>query len=200
MLRRRRLLAALFAAVAVLLGLRSVTAEPPPSRLVVVAARDLPAGAVLAAGDLRETSFAPGSVPPRAALDPAEVAGEQLASPVRAGEPITDVRVHGAGLVESAPGRATLPVRFPDAGMVDLLRVGDVIDVWATDPRGRSSRRITAGSVVLAVPPSGSGTGSGTGTVDPLAGRLVLLATAEAEIATVSRSAVGRTLTYVWSR
>ncbi|MEJ7756610.1 MAG: hypothetical protein WKF83_10075 [Nocardioidaceae bacterium] len=44
MLARRRVLAAVFAGLAVLTGIGAVRPPPPPSDAIVVAARDLPAG------------------------------------------------------------------------------------------------------------------------------------------------------------
>ncbi|MGZ4536782.1 MAG: SAF domain-containing protein, partial [Nocardioidaceae bacterium] len=51
-LARRRLLAALCAAGAVAAGLQATSVPPPATASVLTAARDLPAGAVLGAGDL----------------------------------------------------------------------------------------------------------------------------------------------------
>src|SRR4051794_23064350 len=91
-LARRRLLAAALTAVAVASGIRAVAAPPAAAVPVRVAARDLPAGMVLAAGDLRTTGFAPASVPDGLSVD---AVGRTLAAPLRAGEPVTDVRLVG---------------------------------------------------------------------------------------------------------
>src|SRR5690242_13846156 len=96
-LARRRALAAALTAVAVLAGLQAVAAPPPPHVPVAVAARDLPAGTVLAPGDVTTVDFAPGSVPSGLA---GEVAGRTLAAPLRAGEPVTDVRLVGPALTD----------------------------------------------------------------------------------------------------
>src|SRR5262245_43322414 len=120
-LARRRLLAALLTAVAVASGLHAATAAPPARVQVLVAAHDLPSGAVLAVGDLRTVGFSPGSVPDGAVADPA---GRTLAAPLRAGEPVTDVRLVGPSLTDGYPGLSAVPVRLPDAAMADLLTVG----------------------------------------------------------------------------
>ena len=96
---RRRLLAALLTAVAVAAGLHAAAAPPPPSVRVLTAARDLPAGAVLSAADLAEREFAPDSVPAGLADD---AVGRTLASPLRGGEPVTDVRLVGRGARRAA--------------------------------------------------------------------------------------------------
>src|SRR4051794_36222767 len=113
-LARRRLLAAALTAIAVAAGVHAVAAPPPAEISVLVAARDLPAGTVLTPGDLTSAAFAPGSVP--AGLAP-DASGRTLAAPMRAGEPVTDVRLVGPELTEGYPGLAAIPVRLPDAGM-----------------------------------------------------------------------------------
>ena len=132
-LRRRRLLAALLTAVAVASGLHAATAPPPARVGVLVAAHDLAAGSVIAPGDVTRHDFAPGSVPDGVAAHPE---GRTLAAPLRAGEPLTDVRLVGPALAASYPGLTAVPVRLPDAGMADLLRVGDHVDLVAADPQG----------------------------------------------------------------
>ena len=117
---------------------------------VLTAARDLPAGTVLSGADLAEAEFAPDSVPAGLAAD---AVGRTLASPLRRGEPVTDVRLVGAALARSHPDLTALPVRLPDAAMVDLLEVGDVIDLIATDPQGSGATVVAADVPVLAIPP-----------------------------------------------
>lgn len=166
-LARRRLLAALLTAVAVAAGLQAATAPPPAEVPVLVAIRDLPSGTVLGADDLRTTGFAPGSVPSGAV----EVAaGRTLAAPLRAGEPVTDVRLVGPALTEGYPGLAAVPVRLPDAGVADLLTVGDRVDLVATDPQGGSASVVASDAPVLALPADDGGAGT-TG----LGGRVVVL-------------------------
>src|SRR6478735_3140288 len=101
-LARRRLLAALLTAAAVATGLQATTAAPPARVAVTVAARDLPAGTVLGPDDVRRAEFAPGSEPGGLAVAPA---GRTLAAPLRAGEPVTDVRLVGPALTDGYPGR-----------------------------------------------------------------------------------------------
>ena len=100
---------------------------------MTVAARDLPAGQVLGAADLVAVGFAPGSAP-AGAVDVETTTGRTLAAPLRAGEPVTDVRLVGPGLTDGYPGLAAVPVRLPDAGMADLLQAGDRIDLVVGGP------------------------------------------------------------------
>ena len=187
-LTRRRLLAGVLAAVAVASGVRAATAEAPPARTVVVAAHDLPAGTVLGPDDLARAAYSPGSVPAGLASAPA---GRTLASPLRSGEPITDVRLVGPALDDGYPGRVALPVRLPDAGVVALLRVGDRIDLVAADPRAGSATVVAHGVPVLALPDAPAEVGpSGT------SGRLVVVGAAPAEVTPIA-DAAARTLVTV---
>jgi Flp pilus assembly protein CpaB len=191
-LRRRRLLAAVLTAVAVAAGLHAVAAPPPATVSVLVAARDLPAGTELTSTDLVTGAFAPGSAPDNLVADPA---GRTLAAPLRRGEPVTDVRLVGPQLTEGLPELTATPVRLPDAGMVDLLQVGDRIDLLAADPRGAGAETVTVDAPVLAIP---SEAASGPGTAG-LPGRLVVIGVGSEEVDTVAAAAVGSFVTFTWA-
>jgi len=187
-LRRRRLLAALCAAGAVLAAVR-VAAPPAPATVeLVVAARDLPAGTVLTDDDLRTTRVAAGAVPADVVGAPV---GAMLAAPLREGEAVTDVRLVGPGLAAPDPGRVAIPVRFSDAGQAALLGPGDRVDVLATDPEQRTTSTVASDAVVLATPGTQDDTGA-------LTGRVVVLGVAPAEVQQVTSSAVTAFVTYAW--
>lgn len=191
-LRRRRPLAALLAAGAVAAGLHALTPPDPPSRTVRVAGHDLPAGHVLAPGDLADVTLPAGLAPAGAVATPE---GRTLAAPLRAGEPVTDVRLVGAGLADAQPpGRVALPVRLSDAGQAGLLTVGDRIDLVATDPHAGSARALAADAQVLALP------ATGTTTDGALPGRLVVLALPAADVEEVTGASVASYVTYTWRR
>ncbi|MGZ4486615.1 MAG: SAF domain-containing protein [Nocardioides sp.] len=195
-LRRRRPLAALLAAVAVATGLHATLAPPPARVAVAVAARDLPAGAVLDARDVTRAWFAPGSVPAGLA---GPVTGRVLAAPLRRGEPVTDVRLLGPALAAAYPGLVAVPVRFPDAAMVGLLRVGDRLDVVAADPQGSGARTVATDVPVLAVPAAARpGTDLAGGAATP--GRLVVLGVPDGEVEPVTDAAVRYFLTFAFTR
>jgi Flp pilus assembly protein CpaB len=195
-LRRRRLLAALLTGVAVAAGLSATSSPTPATRLVLVAARDLPAGAVLAAEDLRQVGFRPGTEPSGALTDAAPLAGRLLAGPVGAGEPVTAVRLVGADLAAAQPGRRAVPVRLPDPGMVALLEVGDRVDLVAADPEDASVTTVARGVPVLALPAVDAG---GSATASGLPGGLVVVGLTVAEVAPVTAAALRSFVTYTWS-
>lgn len=179
---RRRPLAALLAAAAVAAGIQTVRAEPPARVLVTVAAHDLPAGQVLTTEDVRRVGFAPDSVPENLAQD---APGRTLAAPLRAGEPVTDVRLVGPALVDGYPGRVAVPVRLPDGAMAGLLRVGDRIDLVAADPQGGAAEVVARDVPVLALPDVPAETGA-TG----LTGRLVVVGAAPHDVTRIADAAV----------
>jgi Flp pilus assembly protein CpaB len=148
----RRPLAAALAAVAVLVAVRAATAPPEPTRPVVVAAHDLPGGRPLTAGDLARSGLPLEAVPSGATDDPGPLVGRTLAAPLRRGEPVTDVRVVGDGLLDGYPARVAAPVRIADSGVARLLRVGDRVDVVATDPGNGRARVVTRLAPVVALP------------------------------------------------
>lgn len=192
-LRRRRALAVLCAMGAVAAGLRATAPPAEPSFEVLVAARDLPAGAVLAADDLTTVALRPDTAPDGVLTDTAEATGSVLAAAVRSGEPLTDVRLVGPDLTGGAPGTIALPVRLSDAAQAGLLQVGDEIDLLATDPESRTTTTVTSGVPVLAVPDAD------TGATDALTGRLIVVGIPASEVSEVTGAAVTAFVTFAWT-
>lgn len=192
----RRAFAALFAGLAVLVTVRSVQAPPPTTVEVWTASHDLASGTVLARTDLTRVGFAPDSVPDRALSDPGPVLGRTVAAPVRRGEPITDLRLAAGPLLAAYPDRVATPVRLADSAVVDLLRVGDVVDLVSADPQGEEAARVvSSGVTVVAIPPPGRAQ-QDLG----LSGRLVLLAVPRADAPDVSAAGVSGFLTVTLTR
>lgn len=189
---RRRPLAALCVGLAVAAGVHAVSAPPPPTVEVLSAVRDLPAGAVLAGDDVELVALPPGAVPDGSTTD---AVGQTLAAPLRAGEPITDVRLVGADLAAAHPDLSTLPVRLPDVGLAELLEAGDRIDLIATDPQAGGSRVVAADALVLAIPPATNAT-----TTAAPSGALVVLGVAPASVPSVTEASVRWFLSYSFSR
>jgi pilus assembly protein CpaB len=183
---RRRLLAAGLAAGAVAIGLGMVAPAPPPTAPVVVAAVDLSGGAVLRPDDLAVRRLPPSAIPAGTAATPRRWLGRLLAAPVRAGEPLTDVRVLGPGLVAGyGPGAVAAPVRIADADSVTLVRVGDRVDVLAPDPTGELPPSVAVSqAAVVAVPRADEALGAGG------SGALVVLAVTTAEAQRLAQHSV----------
>ena len=186
MARRRRVLAAVLAGLAVLLAVTAARQVPAISggrgpastgpagaagpaaanagtTPVLVAARELPAGAVLAGADLRRVAYPAALAPAHALTAPAQALGRRLVLPVHAGEPLTDLRLLAGGLLQqlSADSGGTAlvaaPVRIADAGEVTLVDAGDRVDVLA----------VPAQPVPGSATTSGEATPGATGAVQP---------------------------------
>lgn len=149
--RRRRLIAAALAALAVALAL-PVLAPSTSGVPVLTATRDLPGGAVLEPGDLVRVTV---ERAPDGALSTGWE-GQLLAGPVRRGEALTDVRVVGRSLLDGLGAHlVATPVRLADPAAALLLRSGDVVDVLAAATRedGPGYAEVVAASArVVAVP------------------------------------------------
>lgn len=158
--RHRVLLAAGLTAAAVAAALSTVAPAPAALTSVVAAGRDLPAGAMLSAGDLVAVAL-PEAAVPQGALRAAPV-GRLLAGPVRRGEPLTDVRLLGSGLLRSDSAQVAVPVRVAEPAAAALVSAGDRIDLLSADPRGAAKAVVVAADVaVLSVPALGRDSGEG---------------------------------------
>ncbi|MGY1694510.1 MULTISPECIES: Flp pilus assembly protein CpaB [unclassified Geodermatophilus] len=180
----RRCLAALLVTGALVLALRPPAvppAEPPPGTPVVTAAADLPAGTVLTGASLTVTELP--TAPAGTAADPGALTGRVLAAPLRAGEPVTDVRLVGPGLTALLPaGQVAVPVRPADLAVAGLATPGDRVDVLATAPDAAQAGVVARAALVLAVP-------------GPDDGGLLVLAVDEATASALAAAAATATLT-----
>lgn len=151
----RRALAAVLAAGALVLAVRQTPppsdAAPPTGVPVVVVTTELTAGHVLTAGDLEVAHLPPAAVPDGVVDTTDSLIGRALAGAVRRHEPITDVRLVGAGLATLLPdGQVAAPVRLADLAIAELVRAGDRIDVLSTPPGAADADVVAGGALVLA--------------------------------------------------
>jgi Flp pilus assembly protein CpaB len=201
----RQVAAAALACLALGLALRS----PPPAAgaapdrstvPVAVAAVDLAAGTVLTADDLATVSL-PADAAPAGTIRSDELAGQVMASPVRAGEAITDVRVVGPGLWSQVPdGQIAAPVRLADLAVATLLRAGDRVDVLAAVGDGviPSVQVVAEGALVLTVPATETGDGVATSAAD--GSGLLVLAVAPETAQRLAAAGAAATLTVTLGR
>lgn len=189
---RRRLLCALCVAGAVVAGLRALAPTPPPTVPVTVAAHDLPAGSTVTAADVETVDFPEAAAP---AGTSSYAVGRTTTGPLRRGEPITDARLVGANLLEGYPGLVAVPVRIPDDGAVSLLRVGDRIDLLATDQRTGETERVGDDVPVIALPRPDE-----AATLQSASGRLIVVGTTPELSENVASAAATRYLMATISR
>ena len=180
-----------------LAGIAALRPNPDGDRAeVVVAARDLHPGAALTLDDVRLETRLAATVPDGSAADLGAVIGSTLAGPTRRGEVLTDVRLLGSRLAESTagPGARIVPLHLADSALIDLVRVGDVVDVLAapgTDSQapGQGSRVVATDAVVVLV--------SAKQKVQAADGDRVVLVALPARVANaVAGSTLGQTVTF----
>ncbi|MGI9003212.1 MAG: RcpC/CpaB family pilus assembly protein [Pseudonocardia sp.] len=167
----RRTAAALLAALALVLALAPRVGGGVP---VVVATADLAAGSTVRAADLSVRDWPADLAPAGVVGAVSTAAGRVLVGAVRAGEPLTDVRLAGAGpaaVLGAGPDAAAVPVRLADAGVAGLLTPGSRVDVVTVGPRTDEPIVLAADATVLAVLPADAGGGIGASR-----GRLVMVA------------------------
>lgn len=198
--RRRRLLRRWLAAglTAAAGGVAVATLAPPAARTVplLVAARDLPAGAPVRPADVRAVRWPAAQLPDGVLRD--VPAGAVLGSPLRRGEPLTDARTAGPGvLAGQPPGTLAALVDVGSAAGLTGLAPGARVDVLARtdDPvtgAATGAARLAADVVVLALPAVESAAGllGGAGTAAPTSVLVAVDADAAAELA----AAAGRTV------
>ena len=136
----------------VLAAVAAMRSNPDDDRAeVVVATRDLTPGAALTPDDVRLEKRSTTMLPDGAQADLAAVIGSTLAGPTRRGEVLTDVRLLGPRLAESTagPGARIVPLHLADGALIDLVRIGDVVDVLAA-PSTETHPGTTATSKVVA--------------------------------------------------
>lgn len=186
--RHRVLLSAGLAAGSVATAVTALAPAAAPTTAVVVAAHDLAAGAPLRSDDLRTVDLPADAAPSGALSDPAAAVGRLVPGPVRAGEPLTDVRLLGPALLPPGSEVAT-PVRVADRATSALVRPGDVVDVLSAAPEGAAAATTVATGVrVLSVPLADD---------DAAEGALLVLAATRSAAARLAAAAVTGRLSVV---
>jgi Flp pilus assembly protein CpaB len=145
------------AGLVVLAGVAELRSDPDGDLAeVVVAARDLTPGAALTPDDVRIERRSATTIPDGSQANLSTVVGSTLASPARRGEVLTDVRLLGSRLAESTagPGARIVPLHLADSALIDLVRVGDVVDILAapaTDSRAdtQAATKVVATDAVV---------------------------------------------------
>jgi Flp pilus assembly protein CpaB len=141
------------AGLVVLAGVAALRPNPDGERAqVVVAARDLSPGVALTADDLRLEKRLTPTIPDGSQSDIDTIVGSTLAGPTRRGEVLTDVRLLGRRLAESAagPDARIVPVHPVDIALADLVRPGDLVDiVAASETNSAAAARVVATDAIV---------------------------------------------------
>lgn len=181
------------AGLVVLAGVAALRPDPDGERApVVVAAHDLSPGAALSADDLLLEKRLIPTIPDGAQSEIDTVVGSTLAGPARRGEVLTDVRLLGRRLAESAagPGARIVPVHPVDSALTDLVRPGDVVDVVAASQTSPpSAARVIATDAIVVLVSAKQKAQAATND------RVVLVALPTASANAVAGAALGQTVT-----
>jgi Flp pilus assembly protein CpaB len=115
---------------------QQLTPAPDATVSAWAAAKDLPAGRVLAPSDLVAIQVPPG-VLPGGTPDQTVMEGKQLAVALRKGQLLADSLLVGPGLLAgSPPGAAAVPLRMADPASIQLVSPGQLINVVMTSGSG----------------------------------------------------------------
>lgn len=185
---------ALLAGVLVLAVLQALRPAGPDGVMVVVAARDLPAGTELQSDDLDLLLLPRAALPAGTFHSPDQVHGSRLTHPIAARQPVVPglLAEGGWGL---GPDRLAVGVRLADPLLAAQLRAGDRVLLLGSSAGAEQMAVLTPEATVLAVEraPSG-GLLSGTSADEPL---LVFSVPREVGTLVIDASTRG-TLTAAW--
>ena len=123
----------LLGAITFALILLALWPHETPTTQIVVAARDLGAGAILTSGDLTTITVEANLAPADAIGDPTLLIGQSLAVVRFSGEPVTSRHLGPAVAVQPYERAVALKVK-PDQGLAGILRPGMQVGVVATLP------------------------------------------------------------------
>lgn len=147
----RRLVSAGLAAAAVLLVVLELRPPPEPVTSVLVAARDVPAGTVLAEADLRVDHVPRPAVQPGGLTAVSDAVDRRVGAALARGESVTASRLVPRGALDGLPaGRVALHVVSADPAAVDLLTPGLSARVY---PAAGGPALAVAATVLAADPP-----------------------------------------------
>ncbi len=173
----RRVLSAVLAATAVLLVVLELRPPAEPVTAALAAARDVPAGAVLAETDLRVDHVPRNAVQPGALTTVADAVGRRVGAALARGESVTASRLVPRGALDGlAAGRVALHVVSADPAAVDLLAPGLAARVYPA----AGGPALAVGATVLSADPPGR-SGSASLTDAPPRGVVLSLSAAEAD-------------------
>lgn len=176
----RRVLSALLAATAVALVVTELRPPPPPTVTVLVAARAVPAGHVLAPADLRVLATRADATQPGALTTVEDAVGRRVGASLAPGEALTASRLVPRRSTDGLPrGRVALHVVAADPASVDLLAPGTGVRVY---PAAGGAPLALAAQVLATDPPATGADPWGTGSP---AGRGVVLSLSAAEAGAV---------------
>lgn len=166
------------AACAVVLATSAARPASVPTVTVLVAAREVSAGAVLADADVRPARVPGDAAQPGAITSLPDALGRRVAAGLVTGEALTASRLVPRAAVDGLPrGRVALHVVAADPASVDLLPVGSIARVYPV----AGGPPLAVGARVLAVDPVVASGGALLPGESPPRGVVLSLTVAEAD-------------------
>jgi pilus assembly protein CpaB len=154
----RRLVSAVLAVTAVLLVVAELRPPAEPVTAALVAARHVPAGAVLVEADLRVDHVPRGAVQPGGLTTVPDAVHRRVGASLARGESVTASRLVPRGVLDGLPaGRVAMHVVASDPSAVDLLAPGMPARVY---PAAGGPPLAGGASVLSADPPQPGGPAS----------------------------------------
>lgn len=162
--RARRLLAAGCLGLAVWVGVAAARPQPPPQTAVVVAAEEIPLGAVLDPESVSLQQLPSDAVPVGALTDVSGAVERRVVGAVRPGEVITDARLASSAAPQADPGdpagarpsgqesAGVMFVPVADGAVVAALSAGDRVDLIGADGVTVATAVLVTGTVPEAAP------------------------------------------------
>ncbi|MGX1160220.1 Flp pilus assembly protein CpaB [Arthrobacter sp. SLBN-100] len=181
--RNRRLAVALLLCLAAAITVHQLTPAPAYTVTAIAAAKDLPAGSAMGPADLARVQVPPDMMAAGFLDQESQVAGKQLAAPLRKGQLLTDAQLLGPGLLAGTPpGSAAVPLRMADPSSIQLVSPGQLVNVVLTAANGfdqqAPSEVLATGVPVLWTSGKGGQSGQWLGTAET-DGLIVVAASAE---------------------
>jgi len=188
LLRHRRAIVLALLAIAGLNLVSPLIGRTAHTRVVIIAGKAIPAGALITQSDVATRTW-PSAIVPADWPDSARVVvGRRAGVAVGVGDPITGRTLLARTDAALGGGRVLTPVRVADAATLALISPGDTIDVIAAWPAGTAgpatATTVAAGVRVVSVPAPVKGT---TYTTE---GGLVVLAVPPATAVRIAAAAV----------
>jgi Flp pilus assembly protein CpaB len=157
----------------------------------VVLRDQLAGGSVLTAADLVVREVVAADAPQGFLTDPGALVGRTLSAPAAEGQILTQLALVSARSTVAA-GHVVAPLRLADAGVVELLRPGDLVDVLGADERTAEARVVAPAVRVVTVPARDDTTSAET------SGGLVLVEVSATAASALVQAAAAGSLTVTW--
>lgn len=155
--RYRRSIAATLAALGVLLLSSAIVPKQDSGIAVLVATRQLAAGAVLTQQDFRLSQLSKASFWESAASNPDDLIGRTLARNLVVNQPISSTDVIGPGLLDGLPKNyVAVSLPLSTGTNTSLLNLGSPIDVYSTANDGLNIGTLVASRAIILAKPSNS--------------------------------------------